>query len=112
MQRKRSLVTELLNAKSQLTPSDFRVQDVPSTTRIETYVGTSVYAHTYVSGGIVTKGDGTVLNITAVTYNNSTGVMDITVDAVHGLAIEDTFTLANIVFSCNPRSRCCISWCY
>ena len=74
----------------------------PSTTRIETYVGTSVYAHTYVSGGIVTKGDGTVLNITAVTYNNSTGVMDITVDAVHGLAIEDTFTLANIVFSCNP----------
>ena len=84
--------------------TDFTVQAVPSTTRIESYVGTSAYAHTYVSGGIVTKGDGTVLNITAVTYNNSTGVMDITVDAVHGLAIEDTYTLANIVFSCNSPS--------
>ena len=80
--------------------TDYRVQAVPSTTRIETYVGTSAYTHTYVSGGSVTKADGTVLNITAVTYNNSTGVMDITVDAVHGLAIEDTFTLANIVFNC------------
>ena len=30
--------------------------------------------------------------------------MDITVDAVHGLAIEDTYTLANIVFSCNSPS--------
>ena len=80
--------------------TDYRVQAVPSTTRIETYVGTSAYTHTYVSGGSVTKADGTVLNITAVTYNNSTGVMDITVDAVHGLVIEDTFTLANIVFNC------------
>ena len=96
-----TVVTGVIN---HLNPSnyhtDYRVQAVPSTVRIESYVGTSAYTHTYVSGGIVTKADGTVLNITAVTYNNSTGVMDITVDAVHGLAIEDTYTLSNIVFNC------------
>ena len=100
-----AVVTGVIN---HLNPTNyhtlFEVDTVPSTVRITTYVGTSAYAHTYVSGGNVTKADGTVLNITAVTYNNTSGVMDITVNTAHGLDVNDTYTLANIVFSCNSPS--------
>ena len=70
-----------------------------TTTQFRVYVGKTDLAHTYVSGGTVTKSDGTVLAITGFTYNNSTGYAVITT-ATHGLSAGDLVDIENIIVTC------------
>ncbi|MBR20674.1 MAG: hypothetical protein CMA64_11130 [Euryarchaeota archaeon] len=65
------------------------------------YIGTSSYANTYVNGGIVQKSDGTDLNVSNFTYNNTTGIATVTTTVTHGLTIGDTVQLTGINVTCS-----------
>ncbi len=80
--------------------TDF-VVDVTSltSTQFRVYVGKSDIVHTYVSGGTVTKANGTELAITGFTYTETTGYAVITT-ATHGLAAGDVVNIEGIVVSC------------
>ena len=77
----------------------FAVYDT-NTLSFKVYLGTSRFAHTYVSGGTVTFG-GTTVNVTDFIYDhNVTGEATITVDNPHGASDDDTILLADLVVSC------------
>jgi hypothetical protein len=80
--------TDFVVDETSLTSTDFRI-----------YVGKTDLAHTYVSGGIVTKSTGAELAITNFVYNNSTGYAVVTT-ATHGLAAGDIVNITAIVVSC------------
>jgi hypothetical protein len=80
--------TDFVVDDTSLTSTDFRI-----------YVGKHTLAHTYVSGGTVTKANGTVLAITGFTYNESTGYAVVTT-ATHSLAAGDIVNIQNITVSC------------
>ena len=80
--------TDFVVDETSLTSTDFRI-----------YVGKTDLAHTYVSGGIVTKSTGIELAITNFVYNNSTGYAVVTT-ATHGLAAGDIVNITAIVVSC------------
>ena len=80
--------TDYVVDSTSLTTTDFRI-----------YVGISTIVHTYVSGGVVTKADGSTLSITGFSYNNATGYAVITT-ATHGLAAGDVVDITNITVSC------------
>jgi hypothetical protein len=91
-------VVDDLNAVAWHT--DFVVDDTSlTTTQFRIYVGKHALAHTYVSGGTVTKSDGTVLNISNFVYNNSTGYAIVTT-ATHGLVAGDLVDIEDITVSC------------
>jgi hypothetical protein len=80
--------------------TDFVVDDTSLTsTQFRIYVGKHSLAHTYVSGGTVTKSDGTVLNISNFVYNESTGYAIVTT-TTHGLTAGDIVDVENITVSC------------
>ena len=56
---------------------------------------------TYVSGGIFEVGDSTQANITAATYNQSTGDLTITIDGVHDSFLGARHFPKDLTFSCN-----------
>jgi hypothetical protein len=72
-----------------------------SGTQFKIYLGTSTFAHTYVSGGTVTFG-GTAYNITGFTYDNVvTGEATITTSIPVASLVDDSIVrLADIVVSC------------
>jgi hypothetical protein len=80
--------TDFVVDETSLTSTDFRI-----------YVGKHTLAHTYVSGGIVTKASGSTLAITNFVYNNSTGYAVVTT-ATHGLAAGDIVNITDIIVSC------------
>ena len=81
--------------------TDWAVDSVSlTTTQFRIYVGKTPLAHTYVSGGTVTKADGTVLTITGFVYNNTTGYAIVTT-GTHGLSATNIVNIANITVSCN-----------
>ena len=80
--------TDFVVDATSLTTTDFRV-----------YVGKNDIVHTYVSGGTVTKSDGTELAVTGFVYNEATGYAVVTT-ATHGLAAGDVVTIENITVSC------------
>ena len=80
--------TDFVVDETSLTLTDFRI-----------YVGKHTLAHTYVSGGIVTKSDSSTLAITNFVYNNSTGYAVVTT-ATHGLAAGDIVNITSIIVSC------------
>jgi hypothetical protein len=80
--------TDFVVDSTSLTSTEFRV-----------YVGKTDLAHTYVSGGKVTKSNGTELDITNFVYNESTGYAVVTT-ATHGLAAGDIVDITNITVSC------------
>ena len=81
--------------------TDWAVDSVSlTTTQFRIYVGKTSLAHTYVSGGTVTKADGTVLTITGFVYNNTTGYAIVTT-GTHGLSATNIVNIANITVSCN-----------
>ena len=80
--------TDYVVDSTSLTTTDFRV-----------YVGTSTIIHTYVSGGTVTKANGSTLSISGFSYNNVTGYAVITT-ATHGLVAGDVVDITNITVSC------------
>jgi len=64
------------------------------------YLGTSRFAHTYVSGGTVTAG-GNTYNVTNFVYDhNVTGTATITIDSAPAFAEDDTILLADLTVSC------------
>ena len=74
---------------SNLTNDDFEV-----------YVGKNDITHTYVSGGTVTKANGSVLNISNFVYNNSTGVATVTTSSDHSLEAGDVVNIQEITVEC------------
>ena len=80
--------TDFVVDETSLTLTDFRI-----------YVGKHTLAHTYVSGGIVTKASGTELAVSNFVYNNSTGYAVVTT-ATHGLAAGDIVNITAIIVSC------------
>jgi hypothetical protein len=80
--------TDFVVDETSLTSTDFRI-----------YVGKHTLAHTYVSGGTVTKASGSTLTISNFVYNNSTGYAIVTT-ATHGLAAGDIVNITNITVSC------------
>jgi hypothetical protein len=80
--------TDFVVDETSLTSTDFRI-----------YVGKHTLAHTYVSGGIVTKSNGTELAVSNFVYNNSTGYAVVTT-ATHGLAAGDIVNITAITVSC------------
>jgi hypothetical protein len=91
-------VVDDLNAVAWHT--DFVVDDTSlTTTQFRIYVGKHTLAHTYVSGGTVTKSDETVLNISNFVYNESTGYAIVTT-TTHGLEAGDIVDIEDITVSC------------
>ena len=81
--------------------TDWAVDSVSlTTTQFRIYVGKTSLAHTYVSGGTVTKADGTVLTITGFVYNNTTGYAIVTT-GTHGLSATNIVNIKDITVSCN-----------
>jgi len=74
-----------------------------TTTQFRIYVGKHSLVHTYVSGGTVTKANGTVLAVTNFVYDNATGYAIITT-ATHGLSAGDIVNIKDITVSCNSGS--------
>ena len=74
-----------------------------TTTQFRIYVGKHSLVHTYVSGGTVTKANGTVLAVTNFVYDNATGYAIVTTSA-HGLSAGDVVNIENITVSCNSGS--------
>ncbi len=64
------------------------------------YAGTSSFANTYVNGGLVTKADGTQLNVSNFLYDYTTGFADVTTTTPHGLSVGNTVQLTGIIVSC------------
>ena len=63
------------------------------------------FAHTYVSGGIVTF-EGTEYTVTNLSYNNETGIGSITTSAtIPGLKDGDTVKVEDIVVSCTQGEK-------
>ena len=80
--------------------TDFTVETTGlTTTEFVVYVGKHSLAHTYVSGGTVTKSDDTELAISDFVYNESTGFATVTT-ATHGLTAGDIVTIEDITVSC------------
>jgi hypothetical protein len=80
--------TDFVVDDTSLTSTDFRI-----------YVGKHTITHAYVSGGTVTKSNGTTLAITNFVYNNSTGFAIVTT-ATHGLSAGDIVDITDITVSC------------
>jgi hypothetical protein len=81
--------------------TDFVVSDNNITNDdFEIYVGKGPLAHTYVSGGTVTRADGTVLSVSNFVYNESTGIATVTTTTNHGLEAGDIVDIENITVSC------------
>jgi hypothetical protein len=71
-----------------------------TTTQFRIYVGKHSLVHTYVSGGTVTKANGTVLTISNFVYDNVTGYAVVTT-STHSLLAGDIVNIENITVSCN-----------
>ena len=76
-----------------------------TTTSFMFYIGTSAQTNTYVNGGILTKSDGTQLNVSTFSYDNATGFASITLTQAHGLSMGDTFFLEDLNISCSTGNK-------
>ena len=78
---------------------EMTVATVPSSTTFTVALGTSTYAHTYVNGGVVTKADGTDLDVTNGVYVHGTGVITITT-VTHGLSVGNKVRVKGLNYTC------------
>ena len=84
----------------------FNVTDIVDADTIKINVGTSPFAHTYVSGGDINFSDSTAPNlVTGATYNNTTGELTINLASPHFTHVGQRAFLRNLVFSCNGGNR-------
>jgi hypothetical protein len=83
----------------------FAVTSMPDTTTIVVNVGTSPFAHTYVSGGTIDSDDSTIANITGATYDHTTGDLTLTTDVPHDTYIGAKLFIKDLTFSCNGGTR-------
>ena len=84
----------------------YSVYDLDSVARtFKVYLGTSTFAHTYVSGGTVTFNN-IAYNITGFTYDNTvTGVATITTDVAIPAVEDETVRLDNILVECSNGQK-------
>jgi hypothetical protein len=83
---------------------DFTVATVPDSTSFTINLGTSAFAHTYVSGGSVIKADDTVLVVSDAPYVHGTGVVTITTPT-HGLSVSDVVTVKDLNYTCSKGAK-------
>ena len=83
---------------------EFTVATVPDATSFTINMGTSAFAHTYVSGGTVTKADDSVLAVSDAPYVYTTGVITITTPT-HGLSVGDKVVLKDLGYTCSKGAK-------
>jgi hypothetical protein len=72
-------------------------------TNFKVQMGSSVYVHTYISGGHIIKvgSEATTLGLSNILYNNSDGMVTVTTTNSHGLTTGDWITLGKMKFTCD-----------
>ena len=84
----------------------FSITESVNTTTIKVNVGTSPFAHAYVSGGTVDFSDSTApLNVTIATYDHTTGDLTLELDALHESYVGHSVFVSGLTFSCNGGTR-------
>jgi hypothetical protein len=84
----------------------FTVTEIVDTDTFKVNVGTTDQAHTYVSGGTIDFSDSTApVNVTSATYNNSTGVLEVTTASPHDTYVGHSVFISNLTFSCSGDNR-------
>ena len=83
---------------------ELTVSATPSTTTFEVQLGTSAYAHTYVSGGTVRKADDNTLAVSNGVYNHSTGIITITTPT-HGLSVGNKVRVWGLNYTCAKGAK-------
>jgi len=84
----------------------FDITDIVDSDTFKVNVGITDQAHTYVSGGTVDFSDSTApLNVSSATYDETTGILEITTDAPHDSYVGHTVFVSNLAFSCNSDTR-------
>ena len=84
----------------------FNITETTDTDTIKLNVGTAPFAHTYVSGGTVDFSDSTApVNVTNATYDHSTGILTLDLDAPHDSYVGHSVFVKDLVFSCNGGNR-------
>jgi len=84
----------------------FTVTEVVDSDTFKVNVGPTGQAHAYVSGGTVDFSDSTAaVNVTSSTYNNVTGVLEITTASPHDSYVGHSVFISNLTFSCSGDNR-------
>ena len=84
----------------------FTVTEVVDSDTFKVNVGSTGQAHAYVSGGTVDFSDSTApVNVTSATYNNVTGVLEITTASPHDSYVGHSVFISNLTFSCSGDNR-------
>jgi len=83
----------------------FEVLSMPAANQFTVNVGTSPFAHTYVSGGTIDSDDSTIANVSNATYNHTTGILTVTTDVAHDTYLGAKLFLSGLTFSCNSGTR-------
>lgn len=84
----------------------FNITETTDSDTIKLNVGTAPFAHTYVSGGTVDFSDSTApVNVTNATYDHSTGILTLDLDAPHDSYVGHSVFVKDLVFSCNGGNR-------
>jgi len=84
----------------------FTVTEVVNSDTFKVNVGSTGQAHAYVSGGTVDFSDSTAaVNVTSATYNNVTGVLEITTASPHDSYVGHSVFISNLTFSCSGDNR-------
>jgi hypothetical protein len=84
----------------------FTITEIVDADTFKVNVGTTNQAHTYVSGGTVDFSDSTApVNVDTATYNESTGVLEITTVTPHDSYVGHSVFISNLTFNCNGDNR-------
>jgi hypothetical protein len=84
----------------------FTITEIVDADTFKVNVGTTDQAHTYVSGGTVDFSDSTApVNVDTATYNESTGVLEITTVTPHDSYVGHSVFISGLVFSCSGDNR-------
>ena len=84
----------------------FTITEIVDTDTFKVNVGITDQAHAYVSGGTIDFSDSTApVNVTSATYNNSTGVLEVTTASPHDTYVGHSVFISNLTFSCSGDNR-------
>jgi len=84
----------------------FNITETTDADTIKVNVGTSPFAHTYVSGGDVDFSDSTApVAVTNATYDHTTGDLTLDLNANHDSHVGQRIFIRDLIFSCNGGNR-------
>jgi len=84
----------------------FTITEIVDSDTFKVNVGTTDQAHSYISGGTVDFSDSTApVNVDTATYNESTGVLEITTVTPHDSYVGHSVFISGLVFSCSGDNR-------